>query len=102
MSDEKPKKKRVKPDAKPQQVVEDDPNVHAAAKEVEQAREQLNVAERCYRKLRDQATEKIERLQGRTLGDVVDFVVATTRKHPVVSLMTAGVLGYYLGRLFRR
>ncbi len=102
MSDEKSDKKRVKPDAKPQRAVEDDPKVQAAENDVEQARERLHAAETCYQRVRNQATEKIERLQGRTLGDVVDLVVATTRKHPVVSLMTAGVLGYYLGRIFRR
>jgi len=102
VSDAKSKKKQAKPDDGQQQTVENAPEVQAAAEDVEQAREKLNTAEACYRKLRDQATEKIERLQGRTLGDVVDFVVATTRKHPVVSLLTAGVMGYYLGRLFRR
>lgn len=102
MSDKKSKKNRGEADDQRQKGIENDPDVQAAADEVEQARDKLRAAEDCYRKLRDQAAEKIEQLQGSTLGDAFDFVVSTTKRHPVIGLLTAGVMGFYLGRLFRR
>lgn len=80
----------------------DDSDVQAAADRVEQAREQLRAAETCYRKLREQAAQKVQQVRGKTVGDVIDFLLATSKKHPVPCLFTAGLLGYLLGRLFRR
>lgn len=76
--------------------------VHEAAACVEQARAQLRAAEAVYRQLREKAGEKIERVRGTSVGDVMDKVLCTTKKHPVPCLLAASFLGFLLGRLFRR
>jgi hypothetical protein len=76
--------------------------VEEAAACVQQAREQLRAAEAFYRELREKAGQKIEQARGKTVGDVMDTILNTTRKHPVPSLLAAGFLGFLLGRLFRR
>ncbi len=78
------------------------PDLESAAYLVEQAREQLRAAEACYRKLRSEAARKAEQVRGKTVGDLVDLVLSTAKKYPTASLFTAGVIGYLLGRLFRR
>ena len=86
----------------PQTDIDDQPEVQAAANLVEEARERLRAAEACYQKLREQAVEKVQQVRTKTVGDLIDYVLATARKRPLFSLFTAGLLGYLLGRLFRR
>jgi hypothetical protein len=77
-------------------------DVCEAAAYVEQAREQLRVAEAVYHQLREKAGEKIKQVRGTSVGDAMDTVLRTTKKHPVPCLLAAGFLGFLLGRLFRR
>ncbi len=86
----------------PAESINGHPDIQAAAGRVEQARAQLRAAEACYQKLRKHAEQKVEQARKQTVGDVIDFAVSTAKKHPVPSLLTAGLLGYLLGRLFRR
>jgi hypothetical protein len=81
---------------------DDTSQVHEAAACVEQAREQLRAAEAFYRELCEKAGQQIERARGKTIGDVMDAILCTTKKHPVPCLLAAGFLGFLLGRLFRR
>jgi hypothetical protein len=78
------------------------PEVQAAAAYVQHAREQLRAAEAFYHELREKAGQKIEQARGKTVGDIMDSILSTTKKHPVPSLLAAGLLGFLLGRLFRR
>ena len=81
---------------------DESPELRAAAEQVEQAREQLRVAQGYYRELRQRTEEQMQQLRGKTVGDVIDVVLDTAKKHPVPSLLAAGALGYFLGRLLRR
>ena len=81
---------------------DDAPELRAAAAQVERAREQLHVAQGYYRELRQRTEEQVQQLRGKTVGDVIDVVLDTTKKHPVPSLLAAGALGYFLGRFLKR
>jgi hypothetical protein len=81
---------------------DNDPEVRAAAASVEQAREQLRAAEACYRELREKAEEKFGQLRSKTVGDIIDSILLTTKKHPLPCILAAGALGFFLGRLLRR
>ena len=106
MKKEKPGENGTKPDDplpdEPQMDSGDRPELQAAADRVRQAREQLRAAEACYGQLREQAAEKMRQVRAKTVGDLIDTLLATAKKRPLASLLTAGLLGYFLGRLFRR
>ena len=82
--------------------VDDRPEVRAAAETLGRAREQLRTAQEAYRELRQRAEEKAGQLRGKTVGELIDGVLQAVKKRPVPSLLVAGLLGYFLGRLFRR
>jgi hypothetical protein len=82
--------------------VDDDPEVRAAAESVKQAREQLRAAEARYRQIQEQNSLEVEQVCCKTVGDVFDAILTTTKRHPGPCLLAAGALGYLLGRLLRR
>ena len=82
--------------------VDNDSEVQAAATTVQRAREQLRAAEACYRELREKAEEKIGQVRCKKVGEIIDSIMLTTKKHPLPCIFAAGALGFFLGRLLRR
>jgi ElaB/YqjD/DUF883 family membrane-anchored ribosome-binding protein len=78
------------------------PEVEAAAEAVQQAEAELKKARDFYREVRRKATERLSRVREKRLGDLVDETLKLVRKHPGPSVVIAALVGFWLGRLFRR
>lgn len=76
--------------------------VQAAAAAVEQARAALGQAEQVLRQSCARAAEQTAQVRDITVGDLLDGTLEFTRRHPVTSLLAAGVAGFLLGRATRR
>lgn len=73
-----------------------------AADAVRRAREELQKAQELYDKVRQEATEQLEKVRKTTFGDVIDGTLDAVKKHPGAGLTVAAALGFVLGRIFRR
>ena len=78
------------------------PEVRAAEEAVSRAKEELKRAQELYVDIRRQATDQIRQVRGKTLGELIDNVLKLVKKHPGPGVVIAGLLGIFLGRLFRR
>jgi hypothetical protein len=85
----------MQPDAK-------NDEIGMAAEAVRLAKEELEKAQAMYDRMRRQATEKIQAARDLSVGDAIDGTLNAVRRHPGIGLAAAGLLGYFLGRLFRR
>ncbi len=64
--------------------------------------EGLREARQCYDEVRRKATERLRDAREITLGDVLNRVLVSVKRHPRSSLAAAAAVGFFLGRLFRR
>lgn len=78
------------------------PEVQAAADAVRRAKEQLHKAQEQYEALRHETSEGIKHLREQNVGDLAECTLELVRKHPGAGVAVAGLLGFFLGRLFRR
>jgi ElaB/YqjD/DUF883 family membrane-anchored ribosome-binding protein len=76
--------------------------VAAAAEALKRAKAELEKAQAFYESVRQQATERLNAVRKTNLGDVIDCTLETVKRRPCASLTIAALLGFYLGRLFRR
>lgn len=74
----------------------------AAFEAVRRAEAELERARALYERVRREATEQLDKVRAKRLGDVLDDVATLVRKFPGASLVVAGLVGFYLGRLLRR
>ena len=84
-----------------QQESHEDPEVQAAHSRMCQAREALRQAEQQYQELRRRVTEKV-REHAPQVRDIVKDGLEMVRKHPALGVSIAALLGFFIGRLFRR
>lgn len=78
------------------------PEVSAAAEAIRRAKVELEKACDTYTSLRQEATEQVRRLRESTVGDVVEGTLKAVKKHPALGISLAALIGFFLGRLFRR
>lgn len=93
--------KNEKPASKPTEA-EELPEVKAAAQAVSRAREELEKACETYKNLRQEATDQVRKIRESTVGEVVEGSLEVVRKHPALGVGLAAMVGFFLGRLFRR
>lgn len=74
----------------------------AAFEAVRRAEGELERARALYEHVRREAAEQLDKVRAKRIGDVLDDVTTLVRKFPGTSLVVAGLVGYYLGRLLRR
>ncbi|MBN1396241.1 MAG: hypothetical protein JW959_14555 [Pirellulales bacterium] len=86
-------KKKKKADKMPEATIDD---------ALSRAQVELERAKTCYENLRRGAFEKIENARKTNLGDVIDGTLETVKRHPAAGLGVAALLGFFIGRLFRR
>lgn len=86
----------------PEQSAEDSPRVRKAAEAVRRAEAELERAQQLYQKVRQQATDRLKAVREKNLGDLIDGTLELVKKHPGPGLFVAAVIGFFLGRLFRR
>ena len=78
------------------------PGLEAAASDLEQARAALWRAETSYRRARRAMAEQTESGQDLALGELLDGALALARRYPAAGLLTAGTIGFLLGRWLPR
>lgn len=78
------------------------PEVQAAEEALRRAREQLDKAQQCYEQVRRQAAEGVKHWREQNVGDLVDSTLALMRKYPAPGVLLAALLGFFVGRVFRR
>jgi len=93
-----PKDETPAPDVKPDEV----PELKAAEDAIRRAQEELEKACATYTKLRKEATDQVRKLRESTVGDVVEGTLEAVKKHPALGVALAALVGFFLGRLFRR
>ncbi len=92
------------PPVEPVESVESEelPEVKAAADAIRRAQEELEKACATYTHLRKEATDQVRKLRESTVGDVVEGTLEVVRKNPALGVGLAAMVGFFLGRLFRR
>jgi ElaB/YqjD/DUF883 family membrane-anchored ribosome-binding protein len=74
----------------------------SAADALKRAKLELEKAQAYYENLRQQAVERVKAVRATSVGDVIDGTLDTVRRHPGAGLTIAAIVGFLLGRLFRR
>jgi ElaB/YqjD/DUF883 family membrane-anchored ribosome-binding protein len=69
---------------------------------VARAEAELKRAKEAYDRVCDEAAQRLRDVREAKVGDVCDGVLEQVKRHPGPSLIVAAVLGFFLGRLFRR
>ena len=78
------------------------PRVKKAAEAVRRAEAELEKAQQLYQKMRQQATDRLKAVREKGLGDLIDGTLEVVKKHPGPGVIVAAMIGFFLGRLFRR
>jgi len=81
--------------------------IEAAEEAVRLAREALEVAVAEFEQLQQQSAVQPEQGQSEQpedveLNDLLDQTLSMVRKHPGLGISVAALIGFFLGRLFRR
>lgn len=84
------------------QPAEPSPEIEAAEATVRRAKVELKKAEDLYQHVRQQAADRLKQIREKTVADVVDGTLKTVKRHPGPSVIVAALIGFFLGRLFRR
>ena len=76
--------------------------VCSAADALKLAKAELEKAQAFYENVRQQAADRLKSVREASVGDAIDSTLAAVRRHPGASLTVAAIIGFFLGRLFRR
>ncbi len=85
-----------------EQVADVSPRVQKAAQAVQRAEAELEKAQELCQKVRQEATDRLRAVREKSVGDLIDGTLNVVKKHPGPGLIVAGLIGLFLGRLFRR
>ena len=78
------------------------PRARKAAEAVQRAEAELEKAQQLYQKVRQEATDRLRAIREKSVGDLVDGTLEVVKKHPGPGVIVAALIGFFLGRLFRR
>jgi ElaB/YqjD/DUF883 family membrane-anchored ribosome-binding protein len=81
---------------------ESNSEVGLAAEALKRAKVEFDQAQAYYETVRKQAAERVKAVRETSVGDIVDGALGAVRRHPGAGLTVAAILGFFLGRLFRR
>jgi ElaB/YqjD/DUF883 family membrane-anchored ribosome-binding protein len=84
------------------QQAEQSPEIKQAADAVRRAEAELQKAQQLYQKVRQDATDRLRVVREKRVGELVDGTLEAVRKYPGPGLILAALVGFFLGRLFRR
>lgn len=82
--------------------VDQAPEVDAAKEAVRRAEAELAKAREFYLQIRQQAADQLKRVRETTAADLVSGTLKLVKRHPGPSVLVAAVIGFFLGRMFRR
>ena len=78
------------------------PRVQKAAEAVQRAEAELEKAQQLYQKVRQEATDRLKAAREKSVGDLIDGTLGLVKKYPGPGVIVAAMIGFFLGRLFRR
>jgi len=78
------------------------PRARKAAEAVRRAEAELQRAQHFYQKVRQEASEGLRAVREKNVADLVDGTLEVVKKHPGPGVIVAALIGFFLGRLFRR
>ena len=78
------------------------PRVQKAAETVQRAEAELEKAQQLYQKVRQEATDRLKAVREKSVGDLIDGTLEVVKRHPGPGVILAAIIGFILGRLFRR
>ncbi len=78
------------------------PSESTAEDALSRAKAELERAKACYQNVRRQASEQLKNVRKTSVGDIIDGTLDSVKRHPAAGLGVAALLGFFLGRLFRR
>ena len=81
---------------------EHSPEVEAAEAAIRRAEAELKKARDFYHQVRQQATDQLKQVREKTVADLIDGTLELVKKHPGPGVLIAALIGFFLGRLFRR
>jgi ElaB/YqjD/DUF883 family membrane-anchored ribosome-binding protein len=84
------------------QAAEWSPRARKAAEAVQRAEAELERAQRFYHKVREEATGGFRSVREKKVSDLVEGTLETVKKYPGPGVIVAALVGFFLGRLFRR
>ena len=101
------KKKTTRPSADPpdsdtSKAAEQSPKVRKAADAVRRAEAELEKAQQLYRSVRQEATDRLKAVREKPVGELIDGTLEMVKKHPGPGVVVAALIGFFLGRMFRR
>lgn len=82
--------------------VEQSPKVRKASDAVQRAKSELQKAQKLYEQVHDEAVEKLKGAREKRVGELIDGTLEAVKKHPGLGVIVAAVIGFFLGRMFRR
>ena len=74
----------------------------SAADALKRAKAELDKAQAYYEQVRQQAVERVKAVRETSVGDLIDGTLASVRRHPGAGLTIAALVGFLVGRIFRR
>jgi ElaB/YqjD/DUF883 family membrane-anchored ribosome-binding protein len=77
-------------------------DVCAAAEALNRAKAEMERAHAFYEHVREQTANRIKAARETSVGDMIDGTLKAVKRHPGASLTLAAIVGFMLGRLFRR
>jgi len=96
-------KKKKKTESSPDNgAAEQAPEIGKAADAVRKAEAELQKARQCCQDLRQEAADRLKAVREMSLGELIDGTLKQVRKHPGPGVVIAALVGFFLGRLFRR
>jgi ElaB/YqjD/DUF883 family membrane-anchored ribosome-binding protein len=78
------------------------PRARKAAEAVRRAEAELERAQQFYQKVRQEASEGLRAVREKNVADLVDGTLEVVKRHPGPGVIVAAMIGFFLGRLFRR
>jgi ElaB/YqjD/DUF883 family membrane-anchored ribosome-binding protein len=74
----------------------------SAADALKRAKAELEKALAFYEKVREETSERLKSVRETSVGDMLDGTLDLVKRRPGASVMLAAMIGFFLGRLFRR
>jgi ElaB/YqjD/DUF883 family membrane-anchored ribosome-binding protein len=81
---------------------EESPEVCSAADALKLAKAELEKAQAFYKNVCQEAANRLKSVRETSVGDMIDGTLDLVKRRPGASVTIAALIGFFLGRLFRR